>query len=117
MLKGSTLVGGPRSEVGSASKHVENLKGGNHTISLSVTGSTLGVALRVDFYPTGSKKPAPIVERFRKPRPAGVPAADDYDDGELDLGALSALSAASALRSDASPAERFNAGDFESEFE
>ena len=54
-----SLTGGPKGQVCPPKNHVEQLKAGEHLVSIQTTGGVVAM-VRIEFYAGGSKTPAPI---------------------------------------------------------
>jgi hypothetical protein len=61
-------------------KHFTKLRAGDHTADLEVISGALGVAVRVEWYPLGHRKPAPLVFEPAGDMVATVPDLDE-DEG------------------------------------
>ncbi|MEE8408246.1 MAG: hypothetical protein V3T05_01450, partial [Myxococcota bacterium] len=84
VLRKGSLEGGATSVVSNPKKHFEKLGPGDHTITVSVPEGTLGVAVRIEWYPAGFNKAAPVVVEPRKASAAMLAAIADLDDDDDD---------------------------------
>ncbi len=74
-----SLTGGPKGQVCPPKNHVEQLKAGEHLVSIQTTGGVVAM-VRIEFYAGGSKTPAPIE---LVPPGSGLMAAMSVEDDEL----------------------------------